>query len=91
MNKSDLVSNIARKLDLPRHLVDRAVDSVFAAMVEGLSAGNRVEIRGFGSFAPREYAGYLGRNPATGEEVPVPPKVQPFFKAGKEIKNVLNK
>ena len=89
-NRSDIVRNIARKLGLQQQVAEKAVDSFFAGMIEGLAGGKRVEIRGFGSFCAREYAGYMGRNPKTGEEVPVAPKVQPFFKSGKEIRNVLN-
>lgn len=90
MNRSDLVRIIARKLSIQQQVADGVVESFFATMTAGLSEGKRVEIRGFGTFHAREYAGYMGRNPKTGEEVPVPPKVQPFFKAGKEIKGILN-
>lgn len=90
MNKSDIVGNIARKLGLQRQVAEQAVESFFSGMTKGLADGKRVEIRGFGSFHPKAYDGYMGRNPKTGEDVPVAPKVQPFFKSGKEIKNVLN-
>jgi integration host factor subunit beta len=59
-------------------------------MAEALNDGHRIEIRGFGSFQVRDYDGYLGRNPRSGESVNVPPKRLPFFKMGKEIKDAIN-
>ena len=91
MNKSDLMRIISVKMEIPYQQAETAVNSFFAAMADGLAEGKRVEIRGFGSFQIREYDGYMGRNPKTGDDVSVAPKIQPFFKAGKEIKNVLNK
>ncbi len=67
------------------------VDNIFDAMKESLEKGERIEIRGFGSFAMRQYGGYKGRNPKTGEIVDVPPKKLPYFKVGKELKDLVNK
>jgi integration host factor subunit beta len=59
-------------------------------MKEALKNGNRVEIRGFGSFKIKEYKGYQGRNPKTGEKVEVKPKSLPFFRAGKDLREYIN-
>ena len=66
------------------------VNTFVDCMKESLLAGERVEIRGFGSFKIKEYEGYAGRNPKTGDSVVVSPKVLPFFRAGKELKEYLN-
>jgi len=86
MNKSDLVAALAAKADIPIVVADKIVNEVFASMTETLVAGGRIEIRGFGSLENREYSGYSGRNPKTGEVVIVKPKLIPFFKAGKDLK-----
>jgi integration host factor subunit beta len=67
------------------------VESFFDAMRESLKNGERIEIRGFGSFSVKHYSAYKGRNPKTGEIVDVPPKKLPFFKVGKEMKELVNK
>ena len=66
------------------------VNTFFDCMKEALLQGDRVEIRGFGSFKIKEYGAYAGRNPRTGEKVEVQPKRLPFFRAGKELKEFLN-
>lgn len=91
MNKSDIIKNLSKKMELTYQQTDKAVNAFFDAIFEGLTANKRIELRGFGSFDVRTYDGYIGRNPRTGEDVPVPPKVLPRFKAGKDIKNLLNK
>ena len=91
VNKSDIVRIVSVKMGIPLATAEKAVSCFFDTITDGLADGKRAEIRGFGSFSAREYTGYTGRNPKTGEEVPIPPKVRPYFKAGKEIKNVLNK
>ena len=65
---------------------DAVIHEVFNSMTDSLSAGNRIEIRGFGSFEIRQYGAHAGRNPKTGMEVVVKPKKLPFFKVGKELK-----
>jgi len=69
-------------------LIDQlaAILEIFDSMPETLVAGDRIEIRGFGSFQNRDYDGYIGRNPKTGDETTVKPKKLPFFKVGKELK-----
>ena len=90
MNKSELVKSLSEQanisLDEATLVVNRFVDS----MKESLLKGGRVEVRGFCSFKVKEYEGYAGRNPRTGEKVVVQPKRLPFFRAGKELKEYLN-
>ncbi|MEW6263978.1 MAG: HU family DNA-binding protein [Thermodesulfobacteriota bacterium] len=86
MNKSQLIEVLAQKLGLPVKKAEHAVDIFFDAVSKGLSQGDRAEIRGFGSFTVRNYKGYTGRNPKTGDVVEVRPKKLPFFKVGKELK-----
>ena len=66
------------------------VNTFFDSVREALVAGDRVEIRGFGSFKVKEYKGYVGRNPKTGDSVKVSPKRLPVFRAGKEMKELVN-
>ena len=86
MTRSELVDALARRQSVSRVLAEAAVDGLFGSIQAAMEAGARVEIRGFGSFSPRQYPGYTGRNPRTGEKVEVRPKVLPFFKVGKELK-----
>ena len=91
MTKSDLIKRFAEQNDMPQIHAERFVNSVIDAMVDALRRGERVEIRGFGSFEIREYRSYRGRNPKTGEMVAVKKKKMPFFKAGKDLKALVNK
>jgi integration host factor subunit beta len=91
MNKSDLVENISLQLkNLSRKEVDLIVDTVFNRMVEALSEGERIEIRGFGSFEVRVRDARQGRNPKSGQKVFVATRKVPFFKVGKELKERIN-
>ena len=91
MTKSELIEAIARKQKhLPAKDVELAVKHVLELMSESLANGQRIEIRGFGSFEIRNYKAYEGRNPRTGEKVDVRPKRLPFFKVGKELKERVN-
>jgi integration host factor subunit beta len=90
MNRSDLVDEIARRNRLPRRTADVAVGMVFTSISDALVGGDRIEIRGFGSFAPREYQGYTGRNPKTGKDVEVSSKRLPFFRVGKELRQLVD-
>jgi integration host factor subunit beta len=85
MNKSDLTKTLSKELDLPLRKAEEIVDMLFETMSNALIEGDRIEIRGLGSFTVKEYKGYTGRNPKTGEAVAVNPKKLPFFKAGKEL------
>lgn len=86
MNKSDLIDILAAKLNQPRKKAEEVINLIFDSMTETLAQGGRIEIRGFGSFFPKEYGSYVGRNPRTGEAIQVKPKRLPFFKVGKELK-----
>ena len=90
MNKSELIRTLAEETDLPFEDASLVVNTFFDAMKESLIAGERIEIRGFGSFKIKEYEGYAGRNPKTGESVDVVPKRLPFFRAVKELKEFIN-
>ena len=76
--------------DLTKARAELVVNCVFDAMTEALQRGEGIEIRGFGSFTVRPYKPYSGRNPRTGAPVPVPAKRLPFFKVGKELKELVN-
>jgi len=82
MNKSDLMEKLSSEADLSLKKADKLVTLVFREMSEALAKGERVEIRGFGSFKIKHYDGYTGRNPKTLEAVEVKPKKLPFFSAG---------
>jgi len=86
MNKSDLIEVLSEGENLTKAKAEEVVNLVFAEMTNSLVAGDRVEIRGLGSFKLKSYAGYKGRNPKTGKQIKVKPKKLPFFKCGKELK-----
>ena len=86
MNKSDLIVALAKEADLPLRKSEEIVNLVFDTMSSALIDGDRIEIRGFGSFMVKEYKGYTGRNPKTGEKISVTEKRLPFFKTGKELR-----
>ena len=90
MNKSDLIKALSREMDLPIRKAQEVVDMVFDTMSSALIAGDRIEIRGFGSFTVRRYEGYTGRNPRTGEKKVVEAKRLPFFKVGQDLRDRLN-
>ncbi len=86
MNKSQLIETLSRIEDLPLKKAEEVVNTVFGDMERALIEGERVEIRGLGSFKVKQYDGYKGRNPKSGEIIEVSPKKLPFFKVGKELK-----
>ena len=90
LNKSDIIQLLSREIQVPLMKTEEIVDKLFETMFEALSADDRIE-RGFGSFEVREYEGYTGRNPKTGEEKAVLPKKLPFFKVGKDFKEKVNR
>lgn len=91
MIKSELIGRLAAEHPHLTHRdVERVVNVVLDGMVGALSDGGRVELRGFGAFSVRSRPARAGRNPRTGESVPVPAKHVPFFKSGKELRERLN-
>ncbi len=90
MTKSELIEAIAGRASLTKARAEQAVNCVFDAMTEALQRGEGIEIRGFGSFTVRPYKPYSGRNPRTGQAVLVPAKRLPFFKVGKELRELVN-
>jgi integration host factor subunit beta len=90
MTKSELIDAIAGRGELTKARAELVVNCVFDAMAEALQRGEGIEIRGFGSFTVRPYKPYNGRNPRTGQPVPVPAKRLPFFKVGKDLKELVN-
>ncbi len=90
MTKSELIDAMAARANLTKARAELVVNCIFDAMTEALERGEGIEIRGFGSFTVRPYKAYSGRNPRTGEPVPVPAKRLPFFKVGKELKELVN-
>jgi integration host factor subunit beta len=90
MNKSDLIERLGSETGLSFTEADKFVTLVFSEMSEALAKGERVEIRGLGSFKIKHYDGYTGVNPKTLEAVEVRPKKLPFFKCGRELKKRLN-
>jgi len=90
ITKADLVNAVAAHTDLPKKQAEIIVNSVLESIVESLKAGQKIELRGFGSFRIRERGTRVGRNPKTGERVHVPAKRIPYFKPGKELREQLN-
>lgn len=90
MNKSDLITALAKKENLTEKESQAIIDLVFDGFTKTLEKGGRVEIRGFGSFSVRNYGAYRGRNPKTGEPINVKEKKETFFKVGKELKEEVN-
>lgn len=86
MNKSELVERLAERAKITKKRAEQVVNLVFDQMSQALKRGERIEIRGFGSFTSKAYPAYTGRNPRTGETIHVPAKRLPFFKVGKELK-----
>ena len=87
MNKSQLIERIAREEGITIKNAANVVNIVFDSMADSLAKGDRVEIRGFGSFKVKSYNSYQGRNPKTGEIIKVREKKLPYFKVGKEMKD----
>jgi integration host factor subunit beta len=90
VTKADLVEEVVRVTELPRKESEAVVETIFESIIGALQGGDRIEIRGFGSFRTRQRRGRTGRNPKTGAKVEVPPKKIPFFKPSKELKDHVN-
>ena len=91
MTKAELVDEVARVVQLTKKQAETIVNIVFDSIVESLRSGQKIELRGFGSFRLRSRKSRTGRNPKTGEKVEVPSKKIPYFKPGKELKELINK
>ena len=90
MKKSDLITLLATKNNLTEAHAARIVNLIFDGFKDALVKGDRIEIRGFGSFVLREYKTYTGRNPKTGMQIEVKPKSATYFKVGKELRERIN-
>ena len=91
MTKAELVEKVSGQINLTKKQTEVIVNTVFQSITESLSEGKKVELRGFGSFRIRERNARLGRNPKSGAQVDVPAKRVPFFKAGKELRELVDK
>jgi len=90
MTKADLIEEVSKMVELTRKDSEVVVDTIFDSIVHSLRSGDKIEIRGFGSFRTRQRKPRVGRNPKTGDRVDVPAKKIPFFKPSKELKDVVN-
>ncbi|HEY9037182.1 MAG TPA: HU family DNA-binding protein [Pseudomonadales bacterium] len=90
MNKSELIDAIAEAADLPKASAGRALDATIDAITAALKKGDTVSLVGFGTFAAKQRAARVGRNPQTGAELQIKASVVPSFKAGKGLKDALN-
>jgi integration host factor subunit beta len=90
MTKADLIEEVSRVVEMTRKDSEVIVEAIFDSIVRSLRGGDKIEIRGFGSFRTRERQARIGRNPKTGERVEVPAKRIPFFKPSKELKDLVN-
>ena len=90
MTKAELVEDVARAAELTKKDAERLVELVFESIIETLNRGEKIELRGFGSFRVRERGARRGRNPKTGAPVDIPAKRVPYFKPGKELKELIN-
>ena len=91
MTKSDLIAALAAKEKRTEKMATDTINLIFNGFADTLKKGSRIEVRGFGSFAVREYKAYTGRNPRTGKNIKVRPKKLPFFKVGKELKKIVDR
>lgn len=90
MTKAELVEKVSAKINLTKKDTERVVNIVFGSIIQALAGGDKVELRGFGSFRVRSRESRDGRNPRTGDTVAIPPKKVPFFKAGKELREMVD-
>jgi integration host factor subunit beta len=90
LTKADLIEEVLRITELPRKESETIVETIFDSIIDSLQKGQKIEIRGFGSFRTRDRRGRIGRNPKTGAKVEVPAKKIPFFKPSKELKDFVN-
>ncbi len=91
MNRNDLIAKVADAASLSKADAAKAVHCVFDAITGSLVGGNEVRLVGFGTFSVSERAASTGRNPRTGASIQIPASIQPKFKAGKGLKDAVNK
>ena len=91
MNKSELIEAVAASADIPKAAAGRAVDAVVETITGTLAEGDQVVLVGFGTFAVKDRAARTGRNPQTGEPIQIKAATIPSFKAGKALKDAVNK
>ncbi len=90
MTKADLIEEVSRVVEMTRKDSEVIVEAIFDSIIRSLRGGDKIEIRGFGSFRTRERQARIGRNPKTGDRVEVPAKRIPYFKPSKELKDLVN-
>jgi len=90
MTKAELIEDVSRVVEMSRKDSEVIVETIFDSIVKSLKAGDKIEIRGFGSFRTRQRKPRIGRNPKTGTRVDVPAKKIPYFKPSKELKDLVN-
>ncbi len=90
MNRSDLINRLKNDANISKKDAEQVINTFFGAISETLASGDRVEIRGFGSFTVKKYKPYVGRNPKSGQKITVSSKKLPFFKVGKELKEMVD-
>ncbi|MEA3429560.1 MAG: HU family DNA-binding protein [Thermodesulfobacteriota bacterium] len=90
MNRVDLINTLKDKSGRSRKEIKKIIDAFFGTITKSLSNGERIEIRGFGNFTVKKYKPYMGRNPKTGKQIKVHSKKLPFFKVGKQLKDMVD-
>ena len=90
MTKAVLIEDVSQAVEMSRKDSEIIVETVFESIIKSLRAGDKIEIRGFGSFRTRQRKPRVGRNPKTGARVDVPAKKIPYFKPSKELKDIVN-
>jgi integration host factor subunit beta len=91
MTKADLVGKVADEADMTKKDAEQLVEIIFDSIIDSLNKGEKIELRGFGSFRVRQRNSRKGRNPKTGDAVNIPAKRVAYFKPGKELKELINK
>ncbi len=90
MNKTELISELAQKVNMTKKDAEKVVNAFFSTVEEALKSGDKVQLIGFGTFEVRERQARKGRNPQTGEEISIPAARVPAFKAGKALKDAVD-
>jgi len=91
MLKSDLIAILVQKRGITQKQAESTIETIFESMKDALCAGENIEIRGLGAFHVKHYEGYQGRNPKTGQVIPVKPKRGILFRTGKELRDRVNR